>query len=172
MSGADATSAGPQYDRVEALLTLAREQLGLPVAFLGRFDGSEREIRAVSSGVPLPSVVGTREPRQVSHCQRMVDGQMPNIVADVANTPSARDGIPAVEALGIGAFAGVPVRRPNGQLYGTLCCVGFTAHHELTDRDAGVLRVLASTIGTLVDAERGGARSTCRSREAATSADG
>lgn len=78
---------------------------------------------------------------------------MPYIVPDVASTPSAHVGVPAVEAFHIGAFAGVPVNLPSGELYGTLCCLGFNVNDELTARDAGVLRVLASALGTLVDEE-------------------
>ncbi len=139
--------------RIESLLALARDQLGLPVAFLGRFDGDDRELRAVSSSVPLPVSPGFCEPRENTHCQRIVDGRMPYVVPDVASTPSAYVGVPAVEAFHIGAFAGVPVHLPSGELYGTLCCIGFAVNDELTPRDAGVLRVLASALGTLIDEE-------------------
>jgi EAL domain-containing protein (putative c-di-GMP-specific phosphodiesterase class I) len=144
----------PEHDaRIATLLTLAREQLGLPVAFLGRFDGGDRELRALSASVPLPVAAGFTEPRDQTHCQRIVDGRMPFVVPDVAATPAARVGVPAVEAFGVAAFAGVPVNRPNGELYGTLCCIGFERHEDLQPRDVGVLRVLASAIGALVDDE-------------------
>ena len=86
-TSADGPSAGADDPRINWLLTLACEQLGIPVAFLGRFEGPDREIRALSSAVPLPVSAGFREPREDSHCQRVVDATMPNVVADVAATP-------------------------------------------------------------------------------------
>jgi EAL domain-containing protein (putative c-di-GMP-specific phosphodiesterase class I) len=75
---------------------------------------------------------------------------MPAVVPDVAATPSARDGIPAVAAFGIGAFAGVPVRLPDGSLYGTLCCLDFAPEDDLHARDARTPGVLAGAVGALL----------------------
>lgn len=135
---------------IDVLLEQARDQLGLPVAFLSRFVGDQRELRAVSSAVPLPVGPGFREPLSQTHCRRIADGTMPAVVPDVASTPSARDGIPSVEQFGIGAFAGVPVRLPDGTLYGTLCCLGFAPESSLHERDERTLSVLASAVGVLL----------------------
>ena len=50
---------------------------------------------------------------------------------------------PFVAATGIRAYAGVPVRRADGTLFGTLCCLSREPQPELGERDLRYLDVLA-----------------------------
>ena len=50
---------------------------------------------------------------------------------------------PFVDATGIRAYAGVPVRRADGSLYGTLCCLSREPQPQLGERDLRYLDVLA-----------------------------
>jgi hypothetical protein len=56
-------------DSVDMLLALAREQLGMEVAFLGQFDGDERVIRNAAAVIELPVGPGFRQSREETYCQ-------------------------------------------------------------------------------------------------------
>jgi EAL domain-containing protein (putative c-di-GMP-specific phosphodiesterase class I) len=148
----DAGDAAVPIDGIDDLLLLAREQLGMQVAFLGRFEGEDRVIRNVSTAVPLPVDAVLREPRELTHCQRIVDGRMGRVTPDTAASPAAQEP-PATAALGIRSYVGVPVHRSDGSLYGTLCCLSFEPDESLRPRDAGVLAVLARAVGSLAERE-------------------
>ncbi len=52
------------------------------------------------------------------------------------------------------AYVGVPVRLPDGTVYGSLCCVSDEPTPALRDRDARLLEVLARIIGDQIARER------------------
>lgn len=147
-----APGPAPQLDSIEVLLALAREQLGMDVAFLGQFDGDERVIRNAAARIELPVGAGLRQPREETHCQRIVDGRMDSVTHDVSADPQLA-ALPYTEALGMGAYLGVPIQRSTGELFGTLCCFSQEADPTLRPRDAGVLRVLAGMMMELVERE-------------------
>ena len=72
----------------------------------------------------------------------MVAGNVPQLVTDAADEPQAR-AHPFVQATGIRAYAGVPVRREDGSLIGTLCCLSREPQPQLGERDLRYLDVLA-----------------------------
>ena len=72
----------------------------------------------------------------------MVAGSVPQLVTDAADEPQA-SAHPFVQATGIRAYAGVPVRREDGSLIGTLCCLSREPQPQLGERDLRYLDVLA-----------------------------
>jgi EAL domain-containing protein (putative c-di-GMP-specific phosphodiesterase class I) len=56
--------------------------------------------------------------------------------------------------VGIGAYAGVPVVLPGGEVYGMLCCIGRDAHPEIDTGDVRFMRVLASLLSDEVERKR------------------
>jgi EAL domain-containing protein (putative c-di-GMP-specific phosphodiesterase class I) len=56
--------------------------------------------------------------------------------------------------VGIGAYAGVPVVLPGGEVYGMLCCIGRDAHPEIDTGDVRFMRVLASLLSDEVERQR------------------
>lgn len=146
-------AAGEGAAGVDALLGMVREQLGADVALVSAFDGEQRRVRNMVSGIDLPFGPGFAEPREDTYCQLLVDGRISPVVPDVS--ASAASDLPATRALGVGSYVGVPLRRSNGQLYGTLCTVSLHTDTGLRDRDAGVLTAVAGAVMRLVEDEDG-----------------
>jgi diguanylate cyclase (GGDEF)-like protein len=69
---------------------------------------------------------GDRLPFTTSFCRQMMQGLVPQIAHDVAAEPGYRAAAAAAAEMGVnvGAYVGIPIARPNGELFGTLC--GFS----------------------------------------------
>ena len=80
----------------------------------------------------------------------MVDGRVANAVPDTAAEPEVAS-LPATEAAGIGAYVGVPLRLPDGRLYGALCCIDRDAQPHLGEADVRLLHMLARLVGEQLD---------------------
>ncbi len=137
-------------DRVRRLLELARRQLDMPVSFLSRMDTDDLTFVAVSGTVgPLALPEGAAIPREDSYCHLMLDGRIDSRVPDTAADEHARELGPTRE-LGLRAYAGVPVRLPSGELYGTLCTLDARPRPELSQRDVELLRFLGELAAELI----------------------
>lgn len=83
----------------------------------------------------------------------VVAGVLPNVVPDaladerVSDLAFTRDGA-------IRGYVGVPVRFPDGQLYGTLCCLNHEPDDTVGARDVKFMQVLADLMAQEIDAER------------------
>ena len=115
-------------------LELARDHLGLDVAFLAQFRNGDEIFRVLagdgdSFGLDEDAAV----PLEETFCARMVRGEIPNVI------PDARGG-------GVGAYIGVPVRLEGGRVWGTLCCLGHGPQPSLDERDVALLRLLADLV--------------------------
>lgn len=140
-----ASSPGPDEALVGDALTSLRRHLGMDVAFIGRFADGRRTFRSVSGDDGCPVRVGDGHDLEDSYCQRIVDGRIPAAIPDVSLEPEV-SGLGATAELGIGAYLGVPVRLPDGRLYGTLCCYSGDVRRELSPRDAAALRLVVDII--------------------------
>jgi diguanylate cyclase (GGDEF)-like protein len=142
---------------VERSLAAARELLGMQLAYIAEAGDATFRFRAVdgdaaSFGGPE---AGTVIPRVDTLCDRMLRGEIGNVVPDVAGTPAAAA---ATGSVGVGAYVGVPVRLVDGSMYGSLCCVSADPAPALRERDARLLEVLARIIADQIDRERHGRR--------------
>ncbi len=85
-------------------------------------------------------------------CKPMAEGRGPRVAPVVGEVPAyAR--APLCAALPVGAYAGVPLRRPDGALFGTLC--GMDPHprsERLVDRLA-TLELLGELLGVVLAEE-------------------
>jgi PAS domain S-box-containing protein len=164
LSGPEPASAIRPADQLPAgirrLLELARRQLGMPVSFLTRLQGDgyvfarfagDSEQFGVGEGDAIP-LAGT-------HCKRMLDGRCGSIIADAEADAETRD-LAVTTALGVRAYAGVPVRLRAGEIYGTLCAVDTRPHPELGDRHIELMTFLSELAAELIedDAEQRAAR--------------
>jgi len=132
--------------RMERLLSMAHEQLGLDVTFVTQFFEGRQVYRAVEGdGASFGMTLGGGPLLEDTYCQRMVDGELPNAVPDSAEDARVRH-LPTTLAAGIGAYVGVPLHLANGELYGTLCCLSHSARPDLEDRDVAVLRMLSELL--------------------------
>src|SRR5918999_5683254 len=140
----EGTANGADTTSMEGLLAAAREVLGMELAYLAEVSESELVLRDVDGDTREYGGVrpGFALPREYSWCHAMVAGDAPQLVPDATSSPQAREH-PFVVATGIRAYAGVPVRRPDGTLYGSLCCLSKSPQTQLGERDLRYLEVLA-----------------------------
>ena len=153
-----ATSA-VDTDRVDALLAVARERLGMDVTFLSRFEGSDWVVRNASGtgpgGAQAAVWPGLRVPRSETYCDRMLKGAVERVVDDARHHPVV-GALAATHDLDIDSWMGVPVYRRDGRLYGTLCALSHPSGAQNEARrthDLSLLEVLAVVVADLVEAQ-------------------
>lgn len=128
-------------------LSLAREALGMDLAWLSEHTGPEQVMRALA-GDPRPFNLaeGDALSWEGSFCTRVLDHRLPPVILDARAHPVTA-ALPVTEHLGIGAYVGTPVHLPDGTLYGMLCCVSRGARAELHDHHLRLLEALAVSLG-------------------------
>ncbi|MDM0043679.1 GAF domain-containing protein [Variovorax dokdonensis] len=134
---------------ISTLLRLVREQLELEAVFVGEIVGDARVFRYISSArEPALIAPGQSHPLELTLCKRIADGRIPPVVGDVSAVRVAH-GLPAVYDI-MGAHVGVPVRLPDGRLYGVLCGFCLHARHDLDEREVLRLQVAARAAARLL----------------------
>lgn len=130
------TAAEESFDR---LTGLARRLLGTPFAFLTVVDDERsfwKSRLGIAEGGPRQNTL------QESFCQYVVDRGEPLVLSDVRTDERTRDN-PSIGSMGVVAWAGFPVRTPDGQVMGTLCVVD-TEVHVWSEDDVRILEDLAA----------------------------
>jgi len=94
-------------------------------------------------------------PAAEAYCSRVLAGEMPQLIRDAAADPVA-GAMQVTAAAGIGAYISVPLLRPNGEVFGTLCAVSRLPKSELTNRDLDSLHVFARFISDEIERVEGG----------------
>ena len=139
-SGGDADLA------IQRILHVARQFLGLEIAFVSQFENGRRVFRYVDADAGAAVVeVGGSDPLPESYCHYVVRGELPQLLRNPSAHPvSAR--LAVTEALGVGTHVGVPIHLADGRCYGTFCCVGLGAGGTVHDRDLDAIRMLAQLV--------------------------
>ena len=138
---------------MDGLLAAAREALGMDLAYLAELRESDLVLRGVDgdAGAFGDGVVpGATLAREHAWCHAMVAGDAPRLVTDASGLAH-----PFAATLGVRAYAGVPVVRPDGTLFGTLCCVSRTPRPDLGERDLRYLAALARMAGDRIAHDEG-----------------
>ena len=127
---------------VPEVLRLLRERMKMDVVFVSEFTGGERVFRSVDQAPGQELIAeGGSDPLEASWCQRVVDGRMPELVADVP-AAQARGEVPEAP-IAIGTHLSTPIVLDDGQVYGTLCCFSFGVNPGVTQQDVKTLRYTA-----------------------------
>src|SRR5205085_2961030 len=84
-------------------------------------------------------------------------GRLPELIPDTAAVPLAM-AMPITAALPVGAHVSVPLRMPDGEIYGTFCCLGPAADPTLNERDLAMMRAFAELVAFDIDRERQASR--------------
>lgn len=153
---ATAQDAHPELLRpLTFLLAQVRQSLGVDVVFVSRFADRERVFEVVSAEGEAASRIapGVSDPLLDTYCQRIVDGRLPAIIADTSASPEAA-ALQITRALNIHAYLSAPVILPNGQVFGTVCCISHRIRPDLRDLDAQALASVADAVAASVT--RGG----------------
>ena len=144
-------SAATPAETVGRILTLARRQLGMDVAFVAAIENGLEKVRVTDGDAESFGLDGQINiPLEESYCNLMVKGELAHVVPDAKTHPRV-SGLAVTSSADIGAYVGVPVHLWDGRLYGTLCCLSHSAHPSLDDRDARFMQVLAAVIGDQIE---------------------
>lgn len=124
------------------LARLAARLLGMPLAFVTFVDADRSYWKAsIGTGIDAADVTSRQNPVWESFCQYVVASDGPIVVTDAATDP-ATEGNPSVETMGVRAWAGFPVRSPEGHVLGSFCVVD-TSPRTFSHDDLEVLSSLA-----------------------------
>lgn len=130
---------GPE-DPFDRLARLAAMLLGAPFAFVTVVDDT-RSFWKSCVGVDATDPAKRQNLVHDSFCQYVIGRDAELIVTDTAVDERTR-GNPSIEAMGVAAWAGFPVRSPEGHVLGTFCAVD-TVPRDWTASDVEVLRTLS-----------------------------
>ena len=146
-------ASGRDPDPVERTLALAREALGMDVAFVSEFTEERMEFRALEGDAEsFGWQEGGGVPLDGTFCKRVVDGTLPSVVPD-AKSDGRVSGLEVTREAGIGSYVGVPLRLSSGRVYGTLCCLSHDPDARLQERDARFMEVLARLVADQIERE-------------------
>lgn len=136
-------------NKIDRVLKLVRSHLQMDVSYVSEFIDGKQLYRALDGDAgSFRLTVGEGPELSRTYCQRMVDGQIPNVLPDSQADP---------RVLGlttrIGAYIGVPLRLSDGTMYGTFCCMSQKAE-ALDERDVRFMSMLAEVLVEELDAQR------------------
>jgi serine phosphatase RsbU (regulator of sigma subunit) len=129
----------------DELATLAATVTDAPLAFITVVD-DKRSYWKSAVGMGDLTVASRQNPASESFCKYLIATGEPLLLADVRTDDRVRDN-PTVAKLGVGAWAGHPIRDSAGQVLGGLCVIDREPH-RWSERDAQTLAALARAIGS------------------------
>jgi two-component sensor histidine kinase len=127
------TAPEPEFDR---LTRVARHMFRTPIVLISLVD-DRRQFFKSQQGLPEPVASLRETPLSHSFCKHVVTSGEPLIIADASTHEVARDH-PAVRDLDVGAYLGVPLRAPGGEMIGSFCVLDHRPRNW-TDVDSSVL---------------------------------
>jgi methanogenic corrinoid protein MtbC1 len=149
-TGSDASpmdaEARELFDRTTRL---AASLLDVPVALITIADGDELHF-ASCVGPQHPWGAAPGIPISHSACQHAIRSRKPLLIEDARVDALVKDS-PAIGALGIVAYLGVPLNGAGGRPIGTLCAID-TSPRQWTETDVRVLLDLAGTVSAYLHA--------------------
>ncbi len=139
---------------VERIVTAARDLLEMDIAYSTEMTTTEQVFETVvGDGDSFGVGAGTRMPLEMTYCERILSGRLPNLMPDLSVIPEAA-AMPVTEAAGVGAYVSVPITLPDGRRHGTLCLAAHEARPDISERDVRYLHLLARLLGDSLERER------------------
>jgi GAF domain-containing protein len=135
---------------VSEVLALLKDRLKMDVVFVSEFVDGKRVFRYVDANRDAPMMSpGDSNPLEETWCQRVVDGRIPELIPNVQDFPGKAQLPPA--PFDIGTHISTPVLLGDGHVYGTLCCLSFSPHESVQERDLKNLKSVAMLVATKID---------------------
>ncbi|MDQ4044311.1 MAG: GAF domain-containing protein, partial [Chloroflexota bacterium] len=143
-----ASVANPALDR---LARLAAHVLDVPVALVSLV---EQDRQVFPGCIGLRDPWGSRRETPISHsfCKHVVASQTSLVIEDARKNPLVIDN-PAIQDLGVVAYAGMPLAAPEGQVLGSFCAID-SQPRTWTERDLDILREFAAAAATEIELDR------------------
>lgn len=139
---------------VSEVLRLLRERMQMDVVFVSEFTDGQRVFRHVSQAPDSPVIgEGDSEPLERSWCQRVVDGRLPQFIADASKLPASAELLKEAP-FPIGTHISTPIVLENGDIYGTLCCFSFHPQDKPNVEDLKKLEFTARLAAQKLDQRR------------------
>ncbi len=134
------TPAEASFDR---LTRMACRLLRAPIGLVSLVD---RDRQFFKSCVGLPEPIASERQTPISHsfCKHVVESGKPLIVEDARANPLVQKN-PAIELLGISAYAGIPLRTSDGHVIGSFCVID-SRPRVWTYEDVETLQELATCV--------------------------
>ena len=95
---------------------------------------------------------GTSLPWAESFCRLMATGEAPRAATVTAAVPEYATRTPPLPGPRVAAYLGVPLVTADGELFGTVCAVGFRARPRSATRDLPLVELVARMLSTLMAA--------------------
>ncbi|GAA3301894.1 SpoIIE family protein phosphatase [Dactylosporangium vinaceum] len=134
----------PAEEAFDRLARLAATLLGTPFAFVTVVD-DVRSFWKSCIGIAATDPAGRQNTVGDSFCQYVIGLDTELIIGDTTADARTRDN-PSIERMGVLAWAGFPIRSPDGHVLGTFCAVD-TVRRDWTPHDVEVLDTLAHAAG-------------------------
>jgi len=152
------SQAAPQDGMVKGSLQAIRTHLDMEVAYVSELVDDRVVLREVDApGLEDEIKVGDSHSLDDVYCRHILEGRLPELIADTSSEPVAM-AMPITRAVPIGKHMSVPIRMPDGSVYGMFCCLGFAPDHSLHERDMQMMRVFAELAAFEISREREAAK--------------
>ena len=129
----------PPEERFDRLTRLARSVCRTPIAVVSLVDENRQWFKSITG------LEAKETPRDVSFCGHAILSQGVFVVENATEDPRFATNPFVVESPGIRAYAGAPLRLPNGSVLGTLCVID-TATRKFSADDLSALADLARLV--------------------------
>jgi GAF domain-containing protein len=133
----------PPEASFDRLTRIACRMLHAPIGLVSLVD-RERQFFKACIGVPEPIATVRETPLSHSFCKHVVATNKPLVVEDARANPLVRMN-PAVEEMGIVAYAGIPLVTSDGHVVGSFCVID-TRPRGWTYEDIEMLQELADCV--------------------------
>lgn len=136
---------------IKQLLHSFRVRLDMEVAFVSEFYNGRRIFRYLDSAKNVDIIqVGGSDPLDESYCQKILEGQLPELIQDAQLNPSASK-IAATHLVPVGGHISVPIFLSNGEVFGTYCAFCRYPRQDLTEKDLQLIRIYADITASLIE---------------------
>ncbi|MCX4191427.1 sensor domain-containing diguanylate cyclase [Methylophaga sp. OBS1] len=134
----------------QTMLDLLAEYIAVPVALIMRLDHDKITVCVKNSAVSNPYQIGETEVLLGSglYCEEVVRKNAPLFVENALNDPAWQNN-PDVERHMINYF-GLPLRWPDGDIFGTLCVLDSKSHHY-DDKQLGLIEQMQLMVESHLD---------------------
>jgi anti-sigma regulatory factor (Ser/Thr protein kinase) len=140
-----------ERERADRILAIARDTLGMQIAYFSQFNAGEQVIQRVAGdGGSLDLSDGKRVPLADTFCRRMLNEEVSPVIPDSREEPALQES-PGTQDSPVIAYVGVPLQLSTGRVYGTLCCASDQPRQELDERDLAFMHVLARMLSDLLE---------------------
>ena len=140
---ADASHSATASEVARRALQAVRRHLKMDAAYVSEIVNGRTVFREVDApGQEKLIKVGDSYSLDDVYCQRVIDGRLPELIPNTADVPEAM-ALPITQAVPIGSHISVPLRLPDGRVYGSFCCLSFKPDPSLNDRDLQMMRAFA-----------------------------